>query len=110
MATEDFDAKGKDYLLALHILEKGFQTGSLVGGLFVVPVLTYKFGVKNPTIVPRLANGLAISAVCGTVLAGLLCVPRLRSGTWCNMRLAFEKPGKLLGKLMCCSLKFFFCF
>lgn len=78
MADEDFDPKGKGHLLALHILEKGFQTGSLIGGFFVVPFLTYKLGARNSQIVPRLANGLAISAITGTLLAGKYCSNVLR--------------------------------
>jgi hypothetical protein len=70
MASEDFDPKGKGHLLALHILEKGFQAGSIIGGVIVCPILAYRFGIRDPNILIRLAKGMAVSALTGTALAG----------------------------------------
>lgn len=70
MASESFDPKGKGHLLALHILEKGFQAGSIIGGVIICPILAYRFGVRDPNIFIRLANGMAVSALTGTALAG----------------------------------------
>ena len=82
MASESFDPKGKGHLLALHILEKGFQAGSIIGGVIICPILAYRFGVRDPNIFIRLANGMAVSALTGTAVAGEMPV---RSGT-CSMR------------------------
>ena len=53
---EDFDPKGKGYLLGTHILDKGFQAGSLVGALIVVPLTAYRLTF---CVVP---SGLAVQA------------------------------------------------
>lgn len=70
MASDDFDPKSKGYLLALHILEKGFQAGSIIGGIIVCPIIAYRLGIKDPNLLERLANGMAVSALTGTALAG----------------------------------------
>ena len=70
MSHEDFDPKGKGHLLALHILEKGFQAGSLIGGVIVCPIAAYRLGVRDPNLLKKLVNAMAVSALAGTALAG----------------------------------------
>ncbi len=72
MGSEEFDPKGKGHLLALHILEKGFQAGSIIGGIIVCPIVAYRLGLRDPNLLTRLANGMVVSALTGTALAGTL--------------------------------------
>ncbi len=68
---EDFDPKGKGYLLGTHILDKGFQAGSLVGALIVVPLTAYRLSRSGKGDILRGAiRPCGTSAVVGTVLAG----------------------------------------
>ena len=68
---EDFDPKGKGYLLGTHILEKGFQAGSLVGVLIVGPLAAYRLSRHGGgDIVRKVVKACGTSAVVGTALAG----------------------------------------
>lgn len=70
MSSEDFDPRGKGDLLALHILEKGFQAGSIIGGVIVCPSVAYRLGFRDFNLVKKLVNAMAVSALAGTALAG----------------------------------------
>ena len=59
---EDFDPKGKGYLLGTHILDKGFQAGSLVGALIVVPLTAYRLSRSGKGDILRVPSGLAVQA------------------------------------------------
>ena len=85
MASEEFDPKGKGHLLALHILEKGFQAGSITGGIIVCPIIAYRLGLRDPKLLTRLANGMVVSALTGTALAG-----ELASGHLCTRSMYAE--------------------
>ena len=68
---EDFDPKGKGYLLGTHILDKGFQAGSLVGILIVGPLTAYRmYRRAEGDIFGRATKACGTSAVVGTALAG----------------------------------------
>ena len=71
---EDFDPKGKGYLLGTHILDKGFQAGSLVGLLAVCPLTAFRSTRRGDLDVFRRAvKACGTSAAVGTVLAGTAC-------------------------------------
>lgn len=68
---DGFDPKGKGYLLGTHILEKGFQAGSLIGVLVVGPLAAYRAARRGEgDVVRRAVKACGTSAVVGSVLAG----------------------------------------
>ncbi len=67
---DDFDPKGKGALLATHILQKGFQAGSLVGAI-IGPLVAYRLTRKGePHVVRKVVKACGTSAVVGSALAG----------------------------------------
>lgn len=67
----DIDPKGKGYLLLLHILDKGFQAGSLIGALLVGPSVSYRLGRRGEyDLFRRYIRVCGTSALVGTALAG----------------------------------------
>ena len=79
---DDFDPKGKGYLLGTHILEKGFQAGSLIGVLVVGPLAAYRAARRGEgDVVRRAVKACGTSAVVGTVLAGTAWPDRHECGT-----------------------------
>lgn len=68
---EEFDPKAKGYLLGTHILDKGFQAGSLVGALVVGPIATYRLAHRGEAnTFRRTLKACGTSAVVGMALAG----------------------------------------
>lgn len=77
---EDFDPSKDSTLrngtrLFTHVLQKGFQLGSLVGVAFVAPSVAamhkYKGGdTASKQLVPKLIRSQAIAALAGVALAG----------------------------------------
>ena len=68
---EDFDPKGKGYLLGTHILDKGFQAGSLVGVLVVGPLTAFRLNRRGDfDVFRKTVRACGTSAAVGTVLAG----------------------------------------
>lgn len=76
MATgdeHDFDpTQNATVKLMTHITEKGFQLGSCIGSVVVVPVTAYRGRSSNYPVVPKMLRGLSRSAVITTAVAGLL--------------------------------------
>lgn len=86
MATDEFDPSKDSTLvnglrLWRHIVEKGFQFGSVIGLAIVVPIVAYKQkkqGVTLQAAAPKLARAQVIAAASGLALSSksgcaLLC-------------------------------------
>ncbi len=75
MATgeeRDFDpTQNATVKLMTHITEKGFQLGSCIGSVLVVPATAYRGRGSNYPIVPKLLRGLSRSAVVTTAGSGM---------------------------------------
>lgn len=60
-----------------HVLQKGFQAGSVIGVVAVVPaVLLLKRGATEVPPLLRAANTLGYSAAAGTALSGAMCTAK----------------------------------
>jgi hypothetical protein len=70
----EFNPKGKGYLLGSHILQKGFQGGSLVALLAVAPLVVYRStrdaSLSRMDVLTRVLRACGSSALVGTALAG----------------------------------------
>ena len=73
-SEHDFNPKGKGYMLGSHILQKGFQGGSLVGLLAVAPLVAYRIRrdayLSRLDVLNRVLKACGTSALVGTALAG----------------------------------------
>jgi hypothetical protein len=56
--------------LASHVLQKGFQAGSLVGLAIVVPIVAFRKRGSGIPLLPQLAKAQAMSAVVGSGVGG----------------------------------------
>lgn len=56
--------------LMTHITEKGFQLGSCIGSVVVVPITVYRGRGSSSPVVPRVLRGLSRSAVITTAVSG----------------------------------------
>lgn len=73
-SERDFSPKGKGYMLGSHILQKGFQGGSLVALLAIAPLVAYKVrhdaSLSRLDVLSRMLKACGTSALVGTALAG----------------------------------------
>ncbi len=68
----DFDpTQNATVKLMTHITEKGFQLGSCIGSVLVVPVTAYRGRGSNNPVLPKLLRGLSRSAVITTAVSGV---------------------------------------
>ena len=75
----DFDpTQNATVKLLTHITEKGFQLGSCIGSVLVVPVTAYRGRGSNYPLVPKLLRGLSRSAVITTAVSGVRSILRDR--------------------------------
>ena len=94
MATgeeHDFDpTQSATVKLMTHITEKGFQLGSCIGSVIVVPVTAYRGRGSNYPVVPKMLTGLSRSAVITTAVAGVRStLPDRGSLALCDAWVAF---------------------
>ncbi len=94
MATgeeHDFDpTQSATVKLMTHITEKGFQLGSCIGSVIVVPVTAYRGRGSNYPVVPKMLRGLSRSAVITTAVAGVRStLPDRGSLALCDAWVAF---------------------
>lgn len=67
----DFDpTENATVKLMTHITEKGFQLGSCIGSVVVVPITAYRGRGSSSPVVPKLLRGMSRSAAITTVVSG----------------------------------------